>query len=89
MGDLLYVVDGAGFWILDVFDPSEPVPVGWLLRVRGRRIQTIANQTLPAGSHDLEWDGRDLDGQLAPAGIYFYVIQMDGHRTAGRLSLVR
>ena len=33
----------------------------------------LANQQLPAGSHEFEWDGRTDDGSLAPNGRYAVV----------------
>ncbi len=37
----------------------------------GRRIRVLADETMPAGSHDLVWDGRGDDGRLVPSGVYF------------------
>ncbi len=39
--------------------------------VAGRRIRSLANRAFPAGSHDLQWDGRDDAGLMTPAGVYF------------------
>jgi flagellar hook assembly protein FlgD len=38
---------------------------------RGRLVRHLLRQTLPAGTHTLEWDGRDAGDRRAPAGIYF------------------
>ena len=39
--------------------------------VDGRRVRNLTNGTREAGEYRLEWDGRDDQGQPAPAGIYY------------------
>lgn len=39
--------------------------------VSGRLVRELAHTTLPAGRHDLTWDGRDRHGLPAAPGIYF------------------
>ncbi len=40
----------------------------------GNKVRTLVNQDLPAGSHQISWDGRDGHGNILPTGIYFYKI---------------
>ena len=44
----------------------------------GRRVRTLANGTFAPGFHTTTWDGRDSNGRLAPAGIYFLNLQVEG-----------
>ncbi len=37
----------------------------------GRRVATVAEATLPAGRHELTWNGLTDDGRPAPSGVYF------------------
>jgi flagellar hook assembly protein FlgD len=37
----------------------------------GRRVRNLFAGGLPAGEHDLTWDGRDDVGAAAEAGVYF------------------
>jgi len=40
--------------------------------IHGRHVRTLASGTMmDAGTHQLEWDGRDDSGQLLEAGLYF------------------
>ena len=42
-----------------------------VLDVRGRRVAVIADDGYAAGSHELQWDGRDDTGRATPSGLYF------------------
>ena len=43
----------------------------------GRRIAQIQTDGSTAGSLQVEWDGRDSQGQIAPPGIYLYRLAID------------
>ncbi|NNF08370.1 MAG: T9SS type A sorting domain-containing protein, partial [Candidatus Eisenbacteria bacterium] len=58
----------SGFVTAEVFD------------VMGRKIRTVVQRTLGAGTHDLRWDGTNSAGTRVPAGIYFYRIQTSEKR---------
>ena len=57
----------------------------------GRRIAQIQTGGSTAGSLQVEWDGRDSQGQVAPPGIYLYRLAIDLDNTStersGTLSL--
>ncbi len=38
----------------------------------GQSMRTLIDEIHPAGYHRIQWDGRDLNGNLAASGIYFY-----------------
>ena len=40
--------------------------------VSGRMIRNLVNGHLPAGMHDVTWNGRDRSGATAASGVYFY-----------------
>jgi flagellar hook assembly protein FlgD len=49
----------------------------------GRRVGTLFGGTRDAGTHTVEWDGRDGTGSRAASGIYFVrVAQGEDVRTA-------
>jgi len=62
---------------LDVFDAS------------GRRVRSLVDGELPAGEHLARWDGRDAQGALSPAGLYFVRLQAAEFRAQRRLVRVR
>jgi hypothetical protein len=56
-----------------------------VLDLGGRVVRTLAEGDFTAGLHESTWDGRDIAGAVAPAGIYFASLEVDGHREARRL----
>ena len=50
----------AGLVRLEIFD------------VRGQKVRTLAEESLPAGQHSRVWNGRTDDGRQVASGVYFY-----------------
>jgi hypothetical protein len=42
-----------------------------LFDVRGRLVTTLLDASLPAGRHEIAWNGRDAFGALVASGLYF------------------
>ncbi len=59
-----------------VFDPA------------GRRVRTLCDGVLPAGSIHLTWRGNDERGAAAPAGVYFVQIVAGGQMRSQRVLLL-
>ncbi len=55
----------------------------------GRRIATLPLGALPAGSHQVVWDGRDDRGKPAASGVYFYSLDALGETQSRRMTLVK
>ena len=51
----------------------------------GRRIATLADGTLPAGRHLVDWNGQDAAGRQVTAGVYMVAIDLDGRRVTQRV----
>ncbi|HMB68403.1 MAG TPA: CehA/McbA family metallohydrolase [bacterium] len=49
---------------------SQPVRVD-VFDVAGRKVATLADDRLPPGSYELEWNGRSDAGENVAAGVYF------------------
>ena len=61
-----YTVPSEGSVSLRVFD------------VAGKEVKNLVGTTLGAGTHEIEWDGRDDNGNRVAAGIYFYRLETAG-----------
>jgi hypothetical protein len=54
----------------------------------GRRVRTVFSGTLPAGTTQMQWDGRRADGSPVPGGIYFYRLVMPDRVITRRVVLL-
>jgi cytochrome c peroxidase len=54
--------------------------------VAGRTVRRVLEDPMRLpGSYSIAWDGRDDAGHLAPGGIYFYRLEVDGERHSARV----
>jgi flagellar hook assembly protein FlgD len=44
----------------------------------GRLVRTLVNGVSDPGVHYVTWDGRNQEGAVAGAGVYFYRFEADG-----------
>jgi Secretion system C-terminal sorting domain len=52
--------------------------------IKGQKVETIANEQLEAGQHDLVWNAED-----APSGVYFYRVITDTDSATGKMILLK
>jgi hypothetical protein len=57
--------------------------------VSGRVVDTIDSQMLPAGRHELAWDGRSRSGEAVSSGVYFYRLEAAGESRASKLLVIK
>jgi hypothetical protein len=55
----------------------------------GRRVKTLVSGELPAGQHNIVWDGRDEAGHDVASGVYLYKLEASGVTDAHRMTLLR
>ena len=60
-----------------------------LYAVDGRLVRTLVDGPLPAGYHDITWDGTDDQGRRQASGAYFARFQSDDHVATDRVMLVK
>jgi len=53
--------------------------------VAGRVLKTLADDTLPPGQYEVNWDGTDTAGRRAASGVYFYRLTAGGREFARKL----
>lgn len=56
-----------------------------VLDAQGRRVRMMERQ-FSAGSHSIEWDGRNEAGGRVGPGVYFYRLKAGVHRATGRIT---
>jgi aminopeptidase N len=57
--------------------------------VRGARVRALDPGVLPAGAHELRWDGRDTGGRAVEPGIYVVKLEAAGETRTQRLVVLR
>jgi len=57
--------------------------------IDGRCIRQIVSGVVPAGTHQVTWDGRDNRGQQAASGLYFCRMEAGSYSRTIRMALVR
>ena len=55
----------------------------------GRLVQELRRGWLPAGSHEVAWNGRDRGGAPVAPGVYFCAIETPGFKTTRKLAVTR
>ena len=56
---------------------------------RGQLVRTLVSETLPAGSHEIIWDGKTDAGRQAASGTYFYQLHSEGQSLTRKMTLVK
>ncbi|UCD64710.1 MAG: T9SS type A sorting domain-containing protein [Candidatus Zixiibacteriota bacterium] len=57
--------------------------------VLGQTVKVLVDGSLPAGSHEAHWDGRDRLGREAASGVYFYKLDADSFSDVKKMLLLR
>ncbi|MFC2076836.1 LamG-like jellyroll fold domain-containing protein [candidate division KSB1 bacterium] len=55
----------------------------------GQLVRTLKNERLPAGFHQIRWDGRDDMGRFIGSGVYFYSIKAGDYTGTRRMVLLK
>lgn len=57
--------------------------------VGGALVRTLADETMDAGSHVVEWNGRNDQGNPASSGVYFYRLTAPGFSDVRKMTLIK
>ncbi|MFC1529816.1 S8 family serine peptidase [Gemmatimonadota bacterium] len=80
------------------FNPSTIIKYGLpfnthvklsILNTRGQTIRILIDESIQAGWHTTNWDGKDTSGREVSSGIYFYLVEANGKRLLGKMTLIR
>ena len=55
----------------------------------GRRVRTLVDGFVPAGEHEVTWNGQDENGERVASGVYFYRLRVGESETTRRMVLVK
>jgi len=70
------------------------LPVSGLVRlvvydILGREVITLQQGYMPAGHHQVIWNGRNAQGKQVVSGLYFYQLNVNGFRNTKKMILTR
>ena len=72
------------------FDLPKPSFVSLdIYDVLGRKVSTLINEHLTAGSKQVQWDGRDNTGAEVASGVYFYRLRIGDHVEVKKMVLLK
>ena len=57
--------------------------------LRGRVVRRLVGQRKVAGSHRVEWDGRDEHGEKAATGVHFCRLVTPGYERSRKMTLLK
>lgn len=60
-----------------------------VLDILGRKIATLHDGKLDSGSHEVEWNGRDGEGQAIASGVYFYRLKAGDYQASRKMVLLK
>ena len=60
-----------------------------VFNLSGRLIKELGSEDLTPGVYELEWDGRDSEGDRVPAGVYFFRIEAPGLEERRKVVMIR
>jgi len=71
-----------------VLPEGGPVELA-IFDVTGRVVSTVVNETLPAGHHLFDWNGRMESGESASSGIYVYRLRTSAGVVSRKMTLLK
>ncbi len=72
------------------FDLPKPSTVDLIIYdITGRKIRTLISSAYPAGSHQIQWDGRDDTGNAVASGIYINRIEAGKYTQSRKMMLLK
>ncbi len=57
--------------------------------IKGQEIKTLVNGNYPAGTYQLEWNGKDKNNRNVAAGVYVYTINAGHFSKSARMILLK
>jgi hypothetical protein len=72
-----FSLDETAFTRLTIFD------------LLGRQVKTLISEELPAGAHEVIWDGTDRSSEVVSSGIYLYRLESGSKSRVKRMSLLK
>jgi hypothetical protein len=60
-----------------------------IYNLKGQLVRTLANGEMPAGRHNVAWNGRDMNNKAVASGVYFYRVSTPMATQTKRMLLMK
>ena len=60
-----------------------------IYNLRGQLVRRLLDNSLPAGNHQVVWNGRDETGVAVASGIYFYRLESELYNDVHKMTLIK
>jgi len=60
-----------------------------LYNIQGQLVKVLVNEDKKMGSHEVQWNGRDNNGQMVSNGVYIYKLNTGGKSMAKRMTFIK
>ncbi len=60
-----------------------------IYNLKGQKVKTLIDEKLPAGNHQVVWDGKNENGKPVSSGIYFYKLKADKFEETRKMILMK
>lgn len=60
-----------------------------IFNIRGQKVKTLINSSLPAENHQIVWNGKDDSGKSVSTGIYFYKMKTANYIASRKMILMK
>jgi hypothetical protein len=67
---------------------SEEVQIN-IYNVSGQKVRNLLEKKMPAGIHQVIWDGKDDFGKEVSSGVYFYQVQAGDYKETKKMILLK
>ncbi|MFZ5980834.1 MAG: cohesin domain-containing protein [Candidatus Zixiibacteriota bacterium] len=74
---------------IDFYLPEASFVELKVYNILGKTVRVLASQQLTAGSHSVEWNGRDDNGNGVSSGIYFYRLETSAMTLSKKMILLK
>ena len=75
--------------LIDYGLPRAAKAIVRIYTAEGRVVNTLVNDTQPAGNYTLAWDGTDRNGTRVGSGVYFIMLETPEYSETKKIALLR
>ncbi|MCK4829864.1 T9SS type A sorting domain-containing protein, partial [bacterium] len=60
-----------------------------LYNIRGQKVKTLVNDIMPAGYHQVIWNGKNENNRTVSSGVYFYMMESENYTKIRKAILLK